>query len=161
MGNQGRLMVALSEISQYQPDVVITPECYLDVYIVMEESITREDLAACAVDPENFVSVDETAAWAEENKSWLILGCMRKTYAGTLNSFLISDRQGNLAGIYDKTHYQRRDKKFIRVDRLPVFDSNFGKFGVLICVERTAAAAVAVLPDFFGGRNGAFSDRVR
>ena len=62
-------------------------------------------------------------------------------------------RASILSGLWPHTHGSV-------TNNIPL-DSNFVKFGVLICVERTAAAAVAVLPDFFGGRNGAFSDRVR
>ena len=106
-------MAALSEISHFQPDVVITPECYLDGYIVTEDSISKEGLVEYAVNPEKSELVQETSTWAEANNSWLILGCMRKTDTGVYNSALIFNRQGNLVDIYDKTHCQRHDKKFL------------------------------------------------
>lgn len=145
VGNHGRLMAALSEISQFQPDVVITPECYLDGYIVTEDSISKESLVEYAVDPEKSELVQETAAWAEQNKTWLILGCMRKTEDGVYNSALIFNREGQLVDIYDKIHCQRNDKKFISGNRLPVFDSDFGKFGVLICADRRWPETVRTL----------------
>ncbi len=143
--NHKRLMAVLPDISPYRPDVVITPECYLDGYVVTEDSVSREGLRDFAVDPNNSPMVDEISDWAGKNNSWFIFGCMRKTEAGVYNSALIFNREGKLVEIYDKTHCQRHDKKFISGNRLPVFESDFGKFGVLICADRRWPETVRTL----------------
>jgi hypothetical protein len=46
------------------------------------------------------------------------------------------DRDGRTAGIYHKTHLQEQDLRFSPGDDLPVFDTEWGKMGVLICADR-------------------------
>jgi predicted amidohydrolase len=41
-----------------------------------------------------------------------------------------------LAGIYDKVHCRGHDQKYVAGNRLPVFESDFGCFGVMICADR-------------------------
>ena len=102
-------------------------------------------MADYAVDPNNSPMVNEISDWARMNNAWFILGCTRKTGAGVYNSALIINREGKLVDIYDKTHCQRHDKKFIAGNRLPVFDSDFGKFGILICADRRWPESVRTL----------------
>ncbi|GAF67210.1 unnamed protein product, partial [marine sediment metagenome] len=58
---------------------------------------------------------------------------------------LIYDRAGELAGAYDKTHLQSHDEKYLPGDDLPVFDSDFGPFGVMICADRRWPETVRTL----------------
>ena len=143
--NHRRLMDVLAEVAPSRPDVVITSECYLDGYIVTEDSVSREQLAEYAISPQNSEMVDEISQWTADNQTWFIFGCMRKTEDGVYNSALIFNREGQLVDSYDKTHCQRHDKKFIAGNRLPVFDSDFGKFGVLICADRRWPETVRTL----------------
>ncbi len=143
--NFQRLTNVLVEVASVRPDVVITPECYLDGYIVTEDSVSKEGLADYAIDPHNSEMVDEISKWAADNQTWFIFGCMRKTEEGVYNSALIFNREGQLVDFYDKTHCQRHDKKFISGNHLPVYDSDFGKFGVLICADRRWPETVRTL----------------
>ncbi len=143
--NYRRLTDVLAEVAPSRPDVVITSECYLDGYIITEDCVSKEQLAEYAIDPSNSKIVNELSQWAADNKTWFIFGCMRKTEEGVYNSALIINRDGLLVDIYDKTHCQRHDKKFISGNRLPVFDSDFGKFGVLICADRRWPETVRTL----------------
>ena len=135
--NHRRLMEVLPQVAKnHKPDVTISSECYLDGYIVTEDDVSREDLVDYAVDPEDSDYVRDVTDWARQNNSWFIHGCMRKAEGGVLNTALIINRKGELAAFYDKTHCLSHDKKFIAGKSLPVFDSDFGPFGVLICADR-------------------------
>jgi predicted amidohydrolase len=143
--NHARLMAALDQLALRGADVVITSECFLDGYVCTEPWVTAENLAQYAVAPAESPFVQEIAAWTRQIGAWFVLGCSRLAAAGVFNSALILDRQGQLAGVYDKTHCQTHDQKFCAGRALPVFPSDFGPFGVLICADRRWPETVRTL----------------
>lgn len=134
--NQSRLLEILREVGEYKPDIVITPECFLDGYISTEEWVTRVNIVEYAIDPEKSQYADTISNWAGKHDSWFILGATRLSEDGVYNSALIFNRTGNLEGIYDKVHCQNHDEKYLPRNSLPVFQSDFGLFGVMICADR-------------------------
>ena len=144
-GNRKKLMSVLRDVAKGDVDVVVTPECVLDGYVATEDSVTRDNITDYAIDPAASPCVDEVSAWARENGAWVVFGCSRLAREGVYNTALLLDRKGDLIGTYDKTHCQTHDSKFIPGQALPVFDSDFGKFGVLICADRRWPEAVRSL----------------
>ena len=71
--NHRILMGVLQEIAPHQPDVVITPEGFLDGYVATEEWVTRENIVEYAIDPHASPYVQSAASWAEENEAWVTL----------------------------------------------------------------------------------------
>jgi len=135
-GNFSRLRSALRALEKHRPDVVVTPECYLDGYVSTEKSVTRKTLLKFAIDPESSPYTREISDWSAHCRTWFVLGCTRKTPAGACNSAFIFNREGEIVGMYDKSHCQMHDRKYVPGAALPVFDSDFGKFGVMICADR-------------------------
>ncbi|MEM7033088.1 MAG: carbon-nitrogen hydrolase family protein [Chloroflexota bacterium] len=143
--NHAALMSTLTEIVPHQPDVVVTPECFLDGYVVTEEHVQKTDMAQYAINPAQATYVLDVKEWAAAQKSWLIYGCTRQTSDGVYNTALIMNRAGDIVGHYDKTHCQTHDFKFLPGENLPVFDSDFGVFGVMICADRRWPETVRTL----------------
>ena len=143
--NCRRLMGLLDELAPERPDVVITPECFLDGYVVLDPNITADGLRRYAVDPAASPEVLGVAAWAAAHQAWVVLGCSRAAPEGVYNSALLFNRAGQLAGVYDKVHCRGHDRKFVAGSRLPVFDSDFGLFGVMICADRRWPETVRAL----------------
>ena len=143
--NAEALMAALRELASEDVDVVVTPECFLDGYVAVEASVTRDDLVGYAIDPANSPYVGAVRAWARENATWVVLGVSRRAAEGVYNSALLIGRDGELAGCYDKTHCQTHDQKYLPGQSLPVFESDFGLFGILICADRRWPEAVRSL----------------
>jgi len=143
--NHRRLMGVLAELAEEKLDVVVTPEGFLDGYVATEEQVTRQTIGRYAVDPNDSPYVREAAGWAARHRAWLILGCARVTQEGVTNSALVLDRAGKLAGVYDKVHLQRHDQKYMPGQALPVFPSDFGPFGVMICADRRWPETVRTL----------------
>jgi predicted amidohydrolase len=144
-GNFAALRLALEAVEKHRPDVVVTPECFLDGYVSTEKSVTRKNIGRFAIDPGSSVYAREIAGWAARRRSWFIFGCTRQTPAGVFNSALIFNRRGDIAGAYDKVHCQNSDRKYAPGNALPVFDSDFGKFGVVICADRRWPETVRAL----------------
>lgn len=142
--NQARLMELLARVAAHQPDVVITPECFLDGYIA-DSDTPADALLRYAVSPDTAPEVAAVRAWAAAHQCWVIKGCMRRAAGGVYNSALVINRDGHLVGHYDKTHLQTHDLKFLAGQSLPVFASDFGPFGVLICADRRWPETVRTL----------------
>lgn len=143
--NHDHLMDILNQVAGHNPDVVITPEGFLDGYVSTEETVTKENIVAYAIDPASSAYVNDVAAWAADQRAWFIFGCTRRVPEGAYNTALILDRQGKLAGLYDKVHCQTHDQKYLPGHSLPVFQSDFGPFGVMICADRRWPETVRTL----------------
>ena len=143
--NHRRLMGLLDRVAADYPDVVVTPEGFLDGYVSTEDTVTAATIAEYAIDPADSPYVRDVAHWAAARQSWVVFGCARRTSAGIYNSALILNREGVLAGVYDKTHLQTHDLKYAPGAALPVFSSDFGTFGVMICADRRWPETVRTL----------------
>lgn len=52
------------------------------------------------------------------------------------NSVVLIDRGGNLAGVYDKQHLWALERFYFRAgEGSPVFDTDFGRLGILVCYD--------------------------
>jgi len=134
--NFARLAAALETTHGLGADVFVTPECYLDGYIAADAAVTREALSSLGIVPEQSRYVRALKDFCKKSCAWLVFGCTEATAEGPKNAALILDRQGALAGTYHKVHLQSHDRKFSAGRSLPVFQSDFGAFGVMICADR-------------------------
>ena len=143
--NHQILMELLESVSTESLDVVVTPECFLDGYVCTEKYVTKDNIHEWAIDPRSSTFTMDISAWAESSGTWVILGCMRHDATGTYNTSLAFDRNGGFVGVYDKIHCQTHDKKFTPGNSLPIFDSDFGTFGMMICADRRWPETVRTL----------------
>ncbi|MFH1719437.1 MAG: carbon-nitrogen hydrolase family protein [Planctomycetota bacterium] len=135
--NHEKLMSILGDIERSEEvDVVVTPEGFLDGYVATEEAVTKDNIVKYAIDPLTSKYTQTVSDWARRNKAWAIYGCARRARDGVFNTALIYDRNGALAGMYDKLHLQKHDLKYTPGRYLDVYDSDFGLFGVMICADR-------------------------
>ena len=135
--NHTSLMDILADIQRKEEvDMLVTPEGFLDGYVVTEKSVTKNDMGKYAIDPERSAYTRAVSDWAKRNKAWVIYGCARKATGGVYNTALIYNREGALVGMYDKTHIQTHDHKYLPGKHLNAYESDFGLFGVMICADR-------------------------
>jgi predicted amidohydrolase len=116
-------------------DLLITPECFLDGYVAAQDDWTAERFAAVIQD-EDSLYVRRAQALARRLACWLILGLTERRGAGGANTALLIDRQGEVAGRYDKTHLLDQDVRYVPGDALPVFATDRGRLGIVICADR-------------------------
>ena len=143
--NCKRLLQVLDSLGPEPPDVVVTPECFLDGYVSTEAYVTRENIVDYAVAPAASEYVRQVAAWAAASRTWCVLGCTRRVGVGAANTALLLDRAGTIVGSYDKTHCQTHDHKYVEGDALPVFQTDFGTLGIMICADRRWPETVRTL----------------
>jgi predicted amidohydrolase len=144
-GNFAELLAILKKVQEHRPDVVVTPECFLDGYVATEERVTHDNITRYAIDPSNSSYVGQISAWASKTASWFVFGCTRLASEGAYNSAFVLNRTGDLVGVYDKVHCQTHDRKFTAGSSLPIFGSDFGLFGVMICADRRWPETVRTL----------------
>jgi predicted amidohydrolase len=129
----------------HRPDVVVTPECFLDGYAVAAKDWTPERFAQVAQEVENSEYIARVRRLAETHKTAILFGFTEKDKGKYYNCALMIGRDGRVAAHYHKTHLQAQDLRFAPGDSLPVFDMPWGKTGILICADRRWPEAARVL----------------
>jgi predicted amidohydrolase len=72
---------------------------------------------------------------AKSLNAHVVAGLYERVDQVVYNTAVLLDRSGQLAGVYRKTHLPREEweKGVTAGDRYPVFDTDFGKVGLIIC----------------------------
>ena len=143
-GNMAKLEHVLKQVPDCGIDVLITPEGYLDGYVSTKEYVDADNIADYGVQEGN-VYLTRAAQIAVQRGAWFVFGCIHNTAQGPKNAALVFDRRGQIAGRYYKVHCQTHDGKYTPGSRLPVFESDFGLFGVMICADRRWPETVRTL----------------
>jgi N-carbamoylputrescine amidase len=125
--------------------LVVTPECFLDGYVTPAKDWTPERFAAIAQDASASVYIKRLRELAARYKMYIVFGLTENRGGKFYNTALIVDRAGNIAGRYSKTHLQNHDLRYAPGDDLPVFDTPWGKVGILICADRRWPETARVL----------------
>ena len=144
-GNMDKLLSVVEGITESDVDVFITPEGYLDGYMSTEEGMNREAIAQYGVADYQNPFLEQIANLARQRKAWFVFGCIHNSRKGPRNAAFLFDRKGDIAGVYYKTHLQRHDLMYVPGDELPVYESDFGPFGVMICADRRWPETVRTL----------------
>lgn len=76
---------------------------------------------------------------ARKNNLYIVAGLLEKEGDVVYNTAVLIDRNGNLAGKYRKTSLPREeiDGGVTPGDAFPVFDTDFGRIGIMICWDVT------------------------
>ena len=117
-------------------ELVVTPECFLDGYAASAKDWTRERFETVAQDIRTSPYIARVRAMAEKHRTAILFGYTEKREGKFYNAAVLVDREGRRAGRYYKTHLQEHDLRFAPGEDLPVFDTPWGKVGVLICADR-------------------------
>lgn len=125
-------------------DVLVTPECFLDGYMVRErDKCTPRKLAArCVAGPDDPM-VRRAGRVARKLKSYLVFGASEKASDRVVrNAAYLIDRRGKVVGTYYKLH---PCQFYTPGNELPVFDTDFGTVGIVICADRRWPENIRVL----------------
>ena len=116
-------------------DVMVTPECFLDGYMVRQKKkCTKARLRACSVSGPDDPHVRRAARVAGRLACYLVFGATERGPGGSLhNVAYVIDRAGGHVGTYRKIHVNR---PYEPGNALPVFATDFGTVGILICADR-------------------------
>ena len=131
--------------SEQDVDLVVTPECFLDGYANSAKNWTPERFDEIAQDFDTSPYLIRLRHLAKSRRLSILFGYTEKRDGNYYNAALLVDRNGRTVGQYYKTHLQKHDVRFAPGEDLPVFDTPWGKVGVLICADRRWPETARVL----------------
>ncbi len=111
-----------------EADLAVFPELFLSGY-------TTSGLEDLAVDPEG-PEITRLAKAARDNSTAVIVGAPERFGGGHANSAFYIGRDGEIAGIYRKTHLFGSERgAFVRGDELLVVDLDGLRAGLMVCFD--------------------------
>ena len=116
-------------------DVLITPECFLDGYMIRNRKrVTTKKLAKCCVGGLSDRYLRRARRLAQRIGSYIVFGASQLDRQGIVrNAAFLFGRRGEHVG----TYYKVQPDHFYRPgEELPVFETDFGKVGIVICADR-------------------------
>ena len=130
-GTIGKVSQWIGKAADEKADVVLFPELILSGGYALDERF--RDVAETVPGP----STNLIANLARANRLNIILGLAEKTESNVLyDTAVLIDRAGQIVGTYRKSHtYPPTESIFKRGEDLPVFKTDFGTIGLLICYD--------------------------
>ena len=110
--------------SSYKPDILCLPESFA----------TSAQTAEAVPGP----MIDRFSAYAAQHNCYLICPLHRRKSSEIYNTAVMIDRKGTVVGMYDKIHPTEieRERGIMAGKESPaVFETDFGKVGILICFD--------------------------
>lgn len=129
-------VTAVSLVAEQQVDVFITPECWLDGYASAADDSTPERLLEIAQPLDNSPYLRDVARLAKKHQMWICFGFTSRENGQPYNACGLWNQQGQLIGVYHKTHLQRHDLQYSPGASLPVWPTPWGTVGMMICADR-------------------------
>jgi len=133
--NMKLLEELVAPLADAEVDVLVTPECFLDGYMIRNRKrVTAKKLAECSVAGLSDRYLRRARKLAKKIGSNLVFCASELDREGTVrNAAFLLGRRGEHIGTYYKIqadHFYRPGQE------LPVFETDFGKVGIAICADR-------------------------
>ncbi|MCK5610663.1 hypothetical protein KAR91_52810 [Candidatus Pacearchaeota archaeon] len=156
-----KIKKALKMINEAAKDgakIIVLPELFSTEYILFHRRYAKEDPLIMNVDPGVLKyaetipgpTIERIAELARKYRIYIISPIYEKAAPGVYyNSAPVIDPQGNIMGIYRKTHIpcaRSLEKIYFRPgSEFPIFRTEYGTFGILICYDRGFPEAWRIL----------------
>jgi beta-ureidopropionase len=117
--------------------IVCTTECFLDGYAIADKSIPLDAYRALGEEIPGGEYYRKLARLADELDIHLVAGMLEADGAARYNTAVLVDPQGKLAGKYRKQKLGHELVRNTPGDGSRVFETPYGKMGIMICADRT------------------------
>ncbi len=131
--NLATLRRLVPEIADKGADVIVTPEAFLDGYVIHEEDWTAERFAEVCVDGPEHPWVLDIRQMAARAGVYLVAGWSEQRDDGFYNTCCLIGPDGEVVGRYDKIQPHER---YNYGKQIEVFSTSFGRVGMMICADR-------------------------
>jgi predicted amidohydrolase len=115
-------MDRLNQAASFQPDIACLPELF----------------ARSAAEPVPGPATARLGEWARLHSAYVVAGIKTVSAGRVYNSAILLDRRGRVVGQFDKIHPTEKElEQGITPGRPdpPVFETDFGRIGILICFD--------------------------
>jgi predicted amidohydrolase len=140
--NFRRVEPAIREAAAGGAKIVCTTECFLDGYAIADKSTPLDTYRALGESIPDGEYCRKLAKLADELDIHLVCGMLEADGEARYNTAVLFDPQGKLAGKYRKQKLGHELVRNTPGSASPVFETPYGKLGVMICADRTEAAIV-------------------
>ncbi len=137
-------------------DIICFPELGTTGY---RQDLLGEALYSFAEDPQEGPTFSELSPLAKELGIYIVAPIVIKDPEGRVhgqglaagkpvayNAMILIDRSGEYMGVYAKNHaFDTEERYFALGNKMPVFDCDFGKIGVMICFDMGVVETARVL----------------
>jgi predicted amidohydrolase len=138
----------IREASSKGAEIVCTTECFLDGYSIRDTDLTIEQFRSLAEPIPGGKYITKLQQLAAELDIHLIAGLSELSGEKVYNSAVLIDSSGKLLGIYRKNFlWGYENEKYSTGDTFPVFETKFGKIGIMICYERRKTESIMELKE--------------
>lgn len=139
--NLKMMLHQIQKASQQNCQLILFPELVLTGYF------TREKTKELAEDL-NGESITLLKEWAREYNLMIIAGFPEKVQEEVFNSAVIIDHNGEVAGTYQKVHLWDEEEKYFSAGKdFPVWKTDFGTIGVMICYDTEFPETARILAE--------------
>ena len=141
------LLDLIRKAAKSSPDLIVAPEGILEGYVI--DSVRKADEENPGSADKKFLSIAEPLDGkcilalkeaAKRHKVHLIIGFAERTPENRVyNSAALFDPKGDIVGIYHKNrtiHEKWRPEFYLRGSERPVFRTEVGRLGIMICYDR-------------------------
>ena len=140
--NLRRVEPMIREAAARGAQIVVTTECFLDGYAIADKSIPLDTYRALGEPIPTGACYRKLAALAKELKIHLVAGMLEADGAHRYNTAVLIAPDGTLIGKYRKQKLEHELARNTPGRDSPVFDTPFGRIGILICADRKEKAIV-------------------
>ncbi len=134
--NYQRIEPRIREAAAHGAQIVCTTECFLDGYAIADKSISLEQYRALGEPIPQGEYYLKLAGLAKELKIFLIAGMLEAEGEHRFNTAVLIGPGGELIGKYHKQQLEHEAVRNTAGHQSSVFQTPFGKIGVMICADR-------------------------
>jgi predicted amidohydrolase len=134
--NFERVVPLVREAARQGAQIVITTECFLDGYAIRDKSIPLESWYELGEEIPGGSYFERLCSLAAECRIYLVAGMLERVGSTTHNTAVLIGPDGKLIGRYRKHDLEHELFRNTPGTEYPVFDTPFGKIGLMICADR-------------------------
>ncbi len=134
--NWRRAEPLIREAAARGAQIVVTTECFLDGYAIRDKTIPVDAWLSLAEEVPDGEYARRLMSLADALDIHLVAGLVEKVGAATFNTAIMVGPDGRLLGRYHKQCLGHELPRNTPGDESPVFDTPYGKVGLIICADR-------------------------
>lgn len=143
--NYARAEKLITEAAQGGAKLVCTTECFLDGYAIKDKSIPLEQYRALGEPIPGGKYFERLTKLAGQLNIYLVAGMLEADGEKRYNTAVLIGPRGELLGRYRKHKLEHELVRNTPGTETPVFQTSFGKLGIMICADRRDAVLVKQL----------------
>jgi len=125
--------------------LICAPEGFLEGYIVQEKGLTRVKYRSAGESVRRGKHISEMRRLCADLGVHFVAGFAERSGPHMHNSAALIGPRGQMIGVFRKVHDMGKEPLNTMGDDFPVFDTEFGRVGIMICFDRQLPESARLL----------------